>query len=933
MNPHRYIQRFAPLMLLFAAVTVGAAQEGELQNPSPTLRGDVEETPAYSGPNHTAAPTAQAVRTTGRIVIDGRLDEEEWQSAPAVTNFTQLDPTEGDPISQPTEVRFLYDDEAIYVGAWMWDDGEILQRLARRDAGIPDADFFVVIFDSFHDHRTAYRFATNPTGVKRDEIMTGGGGGGGFGPGGGFGDASWDPVYDLQTSVSDDGWFVEYRIPFSQLRFSPAEELEWGLQIERKIRRNEENTVWAYTPKTEPGGIVRFGHLRGIRGIEPGRRLEILPYVGGRAEFIQPDQSSRVDFVDPFHTDSDYFGSLGADIKYRLTSNITLDATVNPDFGQVEVDPAVINLTAFETRYDEKRPFFVEGAEIFNFGAGGGGRGGGGQILYSRRIGREPQGEIPNVAVYEAAPSATTILGAAKVTGKTDSGWSIGLLNAVTNEEEALYADASGLQRRLSVEPFTNYFVGRLRREFRIGQTAVGGMFTAVNRNLEEGSDLSGFIHSAAYSGGMDLRHAWDDRNWQVQAQFSPSYVVGSTEALQETQTSSARYFQRPDADYLNVDPNATSLSGYLGRASIEKMGGRWTARLIGTAISPGYEINDMGFLTTVDRLQADLNMGYEETRPSRYFRRWSVRGGPDFSWNYAGQLVDGETNVFGNGQFANYWGFGGRLAYNPPKFNDRLTRGGPLARDPAGYSGSLNISSDSRHPVSGRAGINIGWDEAGAWRRSGNIQLTMRPNSMVQVEIGPDLSRSHVAAQYVTSVSDPLASNTYGSRYVFAELDQTTLGIDTRVNVTFTPDLSFELYAQPFISSGDYGNLMELAAPRTFDFHEYGADIGTIAEGSDGYFTVDPDGSGAANSFRVSNRDFNLRSLRGNAVFRWEWNPGSTLFVVWQQNRIGRESVLDPSSPFVRVGNFDFGRDVRELAGLTADNVLLIKFSYWLNP
>src|SRR5690606_18803306 len=271
--------------------------------------------------------------------------------------------------------------------AWLWDDGEILNRLARRDAGVPDADFFVVIFDSFHDHNTAYRFATSPSAMKRDEVMSGGGGGGGGR--GGFGDTSWDPVYDLDTTVTDEGWFVEYRIPFSQLRFSSAEELVWGLQVERKIRRNSEDTVWAFSRKDEPGGIPRFGHLEGLSGIRPGRRLEILPYVGARAEFIATEQNSDVGFGDPFRSDAEYFGSLGADIKYRLTSNITLDATVNPDFGQVEVDPAVINLTAFETRYEEKRPFFVEGAEIFRFG-GGGGPGPSGKILYSRRIGRAP---------------------------------------------------------------------------------------------------------------------------------------------------------------------------------------------------------------------------------------------------------------------------------------------------------------------------------------------------------------------------------------------------------------------------------------------------------------------------------------------------------------------------------------------------------------
>ncbi|MEX2581651.1 MAG: DUF5916 domain-containing protein [Gemmatimonadota bacterium] len=918
-----------------------AAQEGE-NRPRPGDAGvesPAQSSPhvaAYSGPDHSAAPVARAVRITDAISVDGRLDEEVWMTAPAVTNFTQTDPVEGSGVTERTEVRFLYDDQAIYVGAWLWDDGEILSRLARRDAGVPDADFFVVIFDSFHDHNTAYRFATAPSAMKRDEIMTGGGGGGGRGPGGfgGFGDTSWDPVYDLDTTVTEEGWFIEYRIPFSQLRFGRAEELVWGLQIERKIRRKSEDTMWAFSPKDEPGGIPRFGHLEGLSGIEPGRRLEVLPYVGARAEYVGIDQNSEVGFENPFRTDAEYFGSMGADIKYRLTSNITLDATVNPDFGQVEVDPAVINLTAFETRFDEKRPFFVEGAEIFEFGGGGGfGFGPGGQILYSRRIGRSPQGNVPGAAVYDFTPTATTILGAAKVTGKTANGWSLGILNAVTNSEEAEWIDLQGVRHDQVVEPFTNYFVGRARREMRIGQTAVGAIMTAVNRDLS-GSPLEGDLHSAAYTGGLDMRHAWADRAWEFQAKLAPSYVTGSAEALLDTQRSSARYFQRPDADYLEVDPNATSLFGYSATASVQKQSGDWRGRLAATALSPGYELNDIGFLTETDRIQADFNFGYEQNDPGRYFRRWSIRGGPDFVWNYGGDLVGGQTNVFSNGQFANYWGFGARFGYNPPKYNDRLTRGGPLARDPAGMNGNFNINSDNRLPIVGRFGMNLARDDGGAWRRSVDLTLTMRPTPIVEVEIGPNYSRSHVAAQYVSTVVDPLATETYERRYIFADLDQTTLGIDTRVNVTFTPELSFELYAQPFISSGDYESLKELRAPRTFDFTEYGVDAGTITptEGN-GQYLIDPDGSGEAQPFTVSNRDFNLRSLRGNAVLRWEWSPGSTLFLVWQQNRIGRDSALDASSTFSRVGNFDLTRDTRELIGLPTDNVFLMKFSYWLNP
>ena len=380
------------------------------------------------------------------------------------------------------------------------------------------------------------------------------------------------------------------------------------------------------------------------------------------------------------------------------------------------------------------------------------------------------------------------------------------------------------------------------------------------------------------------------------------------------------------------MDSTATSLAGYQFRGSIEKQAGNWRGRFFAGATSPGYEINDIGFLTVVDRMNVDLNFGYEQTLPTKYFRRWSLRGGPDFVWNYDGNLVGGQTNVFTNGQFSNWWGFGARFGVSPPRYDDRLTRGGPLARAPTGYNGSINLSSDSRGLVVGRAGVNVGWDEGGEWRRSMNLNFTMRPSSIVEVQMGPDLSMSHTPAQYVASVADGFASQTFGRRYVFADLDQTTLSFDTRVNVTFTPNLSFELYAQPFISSGDYGQLKELRAPRTFDFVNYGVDAGTVDALGTGYFRVDPDGAGAATPFQVSDRDFNIRSLRGNAVFRWEWNPGSTLYLVWQQNRYDRVRGVDNYfSEYV--GDFDFTNDIRELWGLGADNVFLVKFSYWLNP
>ncbi|MSR21982.1 MAG: hypothetical protein EXR92_00240 [Gemmatimonadetes bacterium] len=847
-------------------------------------------------------------------------------TAPAVTDFWQFQPDEGAPVSEPTEVRFLYDDDALYVGAWLWDtDGIMVTRLVRRDVPLPDSDLFAVHFDSFHDHRTSYRLTINPSGSRRDLIISGGGGGGLGGLGGG--DTSWEPVWEGKSTVTDKGWFAEIRIAFSQLRFSPAEEQVWGLQMERKVRPGQEETAWVYTPTTEAAGIARFGHLVGIRGIQPGRRLEVLPYVGGRAEYVRIGQSSRVDFASPFRSGSDYFGTGGVDLKYRLTSNVTLDATVNPDFGQVEVDPAVINLTAFETRFAERRPFFVEGADIFQFGDGAP------QVVYSRRIGRAPQGRVPGGAVYGDPPSTVTILGAAKVTGRTAAGWSLGFLEAVTQRERADWLDASQVYGRTDVEPVTNYLVARVLRDLRAGQTGVGVLFTAVNRRVD-GGPLEGQLFAGAYSGGIDLRHQWGNRVWEVTAHFSPSYVAGSKAALIRTQRSSSRYYQRPDAGhYLGVDSTATSLAGYSARVAIEKTAGRWRINLSGSAISPGYEINDLGFQTGTDRLLADLGGGYEQTRPSPHFRNWGIRITHGVSLNYGGDRVRQAINLNANGQLSNFASGGFSAQYVPPKVNDRPTRGGPLVREPEGYGGSVNYSTDGRRPLSGRVSVRYDRERPGGFSRDLGLSMTWRATESVEINLGPSLNQSHVVGQYVTTVPDTTANQTYDSRYVFADLHQTTFSLTGRVNATLTPEMSFELYVQPFISSADYLGLKELRAPRAADFLEYGEDVGTIAPGDPGKFRIDPDGSGPARTFQVSDKDFNLRSLRGNAVFRWEWRAGSTLFLVWQQTRSGNVESFDPEHPERPVGDFAFGREARELFRVRPDNIFVVKMSYWLNP
>ena len=875
--------------------------------------------------DHAAAPVARAARTTERISIDGRMDEPAWMSVPAATDFYQVVPNEGQPITQPTEVRFLYDDDFLYIGGWMWDDGEILARLARRDQGVGDVDIFAVHLDGYHDHRTAVRVATSPgAGWIRDEFIVGGRGGG---PGtGGSSDASWDPVYDVASTVTEEGWFVEFAIPFSQLRYGSAPVQTWGLQIERKIRRHGEDTMWAFLPRSEPQGVARYGHLEGFEGLRRSRGLEILPYTTGRAEYREIPRSPGADFDNPFRSGRDYFANVGADLKYQLGTSLTLDATVNPDFGQVEADPAVINLTAFETRVNERRPFFVEGADIFRFGEGGGG---GTQLVNTRRIGRPPQGSLPSESEYADVPSSTTILGAARLTGRPTGGWSVGVLEAVSNRAVVPWVDASQTRSRAEIEPLTNYFAARVRRDLNEGSRAFGIIATGVNRNLTT-DGLRGEMHRAGYSVGLDGQLQWANRSWAVSGAVAGSRVSGDPAAIARTQRSSARYFRRVDAEHLEYDPTATSLLGYFATISGGRQRGAWRGGVTVQATSPGYEVNDFGFQNTADRVSYGADFGYRMPTTGRRFRSFNVNASGGLTQNFGRETLSKEVGLSIGATHASQYGFNARFNRGFAAFDDRLTRGGPLTRSPGGWSSRINFNTPPQAAVRPRLGFNYSKDDAGGWRRSVDAGLTMRFQGISEVSLGGSLSRSRSPAQYVTTIADPRAAATFENRYVFAPIDQTTFDVDVRLNLTFTRKLSLEVYMQPFVSSGDYGPLAELAAPRTFDFSRYGADLGTITRGADGRYTIDPVGDGAQ-TFTVADRDFNVLSLIGNAVLRWEWRPGSTLYLVWQQTRSERPT--STGYPEGTYGDFELGRDSGRLWRLQPENTFMIKVNYWLNP
>jgi hypothetical protein len=855
----------------------------------------------------------QARRAPSRIDIDGKLNEPAWAAAVPSGDFTESYPKVGGKPRDPTEVRVLFDDDALYVGVRMFDarPDSIAAQLARRDATGIYSDWLHVMVDSYRDRRTSFRFSVNPRGVQKDVLE--------FDDIGGE-DLNWDAVWQVATSVDSLGWVAEYRIPFSQLRFGGRQkgtEHLWGIQIMRDIARRNERDSWSPWKQTDPGFVSFEGDLAGIVDIPTPRRLEVMPYVSTKLTRAPGDPAN------PFYRANDAQPSAGADFKYGLPSSLTLTATVNPDFGQVEVDPAVVNLSAYETFFPEKRPFFVEGANIFNIGSINGGPGfGNQQIFYSRRIGRSPQRFADGAFVD--APDATTILGAGKVTGKVGS-WTIGLLNALTGEEKARVIDGSNVESKTAVEPLTNYFVGRVSRDFRGGNTIIGLGGTAVNRDLSD-TVFKDLLRTNADVGSLDFTHRWADREWALTGAFSRSLIEGSTTVIQSAQQSSARYYQRPDADYLNVDPTANSLSGYSTKLGLNKAG-TWQFAATAKDISPGYEVNDLGFMGRVDYRNLGTSASYNNFEPGKLLRSYSIWAGTNHAWNHGGDKI---WTSYANQltlNLTNLWSVYGGTEYDPSAIDDRLTRGGPLGRQPTQWGVWTQIVSDQRRTVSYNLNADYYGDEADGYAKDVSLGFNIRPSSSVNVTVTPALSLFHNTIQFVQGTGDPLATTTFGRRYVFANIFQTTLSATTRVEWTLSPLLSFQLYAQPFASAGRFKGFKELATPGTQDYFVYGRDNGsTIApvvdlpSGKIVSYAVDPDGAGAAPAFSVGNPDFRTHSLRGNAVVRWEYRPGSALFFVWQQQR---EDFL----PFE--GDFRTGRETRGIFGRPS-NVFLVKATYW---
>ena len=861
------------------------------------------------------------------MTIDGKLDEAAWAAATPIGDLTQSTPNEGKAPTEKTEVRVLYDDAAIYIGARMFDSqGKkgVHAILTRRDQLMTDgsltSDKIAFVFDPFHDKNTRMWFEVNPLGVKGDHAN---------------GDDSFDPVWDVGTTIDSLGWTAEFRIPLSQLRFSRDKSQIWGMQVWRTIDRLNEQDMWAFWRSNEFGGPAYFGTLEGMTIASVPRQIEVVPYATSRAKM------DRVPSSDPYHSDREMLYRAGADFKLNVTSNLTLDATVNPDFGQVEVDPAVVNLSVFETTFSEKRPFFISNSQYFSNG---------GfscyfcsnvsslNLVYTRRIGRSPQlaGLVGSRAQFMDATDATTILGAAKVTGRTKGGLTVGLMDAVTNSETAKFRlDGSTQDQQQEIEPLSNYFIGRVRKDYRGGSTRIGTIATMVNRSLDN-LDERQRLRKRANALGFDIDHRWKNREYSFNLQTAFTNIAGDTAAIRRAQESSARYYQRFGRDETsdglfstNYDPTRKSLYGYGFYTRLAKETGNWLLETTQNWRSPGFEANDMGVLSRADYKWMLANVARQWTTPGSWYRFVWLSTGAQQQFNYEGDRTDSEIHSNISATLKNYWNVGVFNIYHPSFFDERLTRGGPTVRHYGYNMFSGNVSGDSRKAIVWGANVNfirpVDTNEGG--RQSYSPSLTIKPTASTTLSIGPSYDHDFTAQQFVTSFKDANTPAGFGgTRYVFARLEQKTFSVDTRINATFTPTLTLQLFAQPFLASGHYTSFKEFAKPRSGDMIYYGRDNGsTVAKQTDASgaisYRIDPDGNGLAAPFTVDNPDFNFRSLRGTAVMRWEYRPGSTLFFVWTQERDG----------FDTFGNFDFNRDRSALFRDRPTNVFQVKATYWL--
>lgn len=824
----------------------------------------------------------------GGIRLDGILDENDWNMAPSGTNFIQNEPNDGMPSSEKTTVRILYDDENIYAGIIAYDScpDQISARLARRDDEHTPSDWLHIAFDSYNDNRTAFQFSVNPAGVKQDCMWSEDT----------ESDINWNAVWGVATKINKDCWVAEFCIPFSQLRYSIHSDKEniWGLQIGREILRNKELSLWSSLSKDVDQFVSLFGDLNGLKNLPESRNLEILPYtVGGIETWGDPGDN-------PFKNEPSLSARMGADIKYGITSNMTLNATINPDFGQVEQDPSELNLSRYERYLNEKRPFFMEGANLFEYPVSFTGQ----QkesLFYSRRIGRSPQlspydtyaaekMDTGSVDLYSDTPQFARILGAAKLTGRTSSGWSVGILEAVTNSEETVIKSSSGDEATVQIVPMTNYFVSRALKDYNDGRSTLGGIFTAVNRNIS--NDEMETLRTSAYTSGIDFSHRWHDDEFRIDGKVLASHVRGSEKAITATQESSARYYQRPDADHLGVDTTLTYLNGFSANLVIGRFAGEhWRYGMGLNTRTPGFEINDIGYIRDTDQSVGAVWVNYNEFEPGDYLRNWRIESSIWKATNYDLNNIGAGVSINGNLQTLDYFGlyFGG--GKHSKRQNNSLLEGGPSIITPGDFISWFGFHTDHRKTFSLGGHMEYNRNDEGFDSYQFGPSFTFRPPGRFEITLRPSYSHSQEDMKYIEEIN---------GKYIIGHLDRENFSTQIRIDLAITPDMTLQFYGMPYLTAGTYTNFREVTNRHAENYND------RFAPYSYG-----------------SNIDFNFKQLRSNLVFRWEFSPGSTIYFVWAREATDYEE---------EYGMFDFGRDFDTLLSTRGNNTFIFKINKWFN-
>lgn len=822
-------------------------------------------------------------RVIERPKIDGQLDDSCWLAGNWGGGFIQQQPLQAAAPTQKTEICILYDNDNLYVAVKCYDNEpeKIRPILSRRDEF--SGDIAGIAIDSYADKRTAFEFNVSAAGQKLDLMHLGSY----------EWDFNWDAVWDGKSSVQDSMWVAEMRIPFSQLRFAKADEQVWGMHIWRWIDRLQEEDQWKLIPVDAPAMVYLFGELRGIEGINPKRRLEFLPYASTK---FSPNTDLKEKWAHGF----------GMDGKIGLTSDFTLDYTVNPDFGQVEADPSVLTLSSYEVFYDEKRPFFLEGNNILDYSMGRD------LLFYSRRIGHAPS-YTPDYDDNEmlSMPENTSIISALKLTGKSKKGLSLGVVQSFTGKENATIYGLDE-KRRETVEPFSSYFVGRVKQDFNEGNTVLGGMMTSVIRNIED--EQLDFLPTSSFAGGLDFRHNWKKRKYYLGMKSFYSQVNGSEEAINRLQLASQHYFQRPDAGHLDYDATRTSLSGHGGEIQGGKRSGKFRATGSFSWRSPGVDLNDLGYMYQADFMEESVQLRYQVNKPKGILRDYWFRLTQLSAWSYGGEKNKQEIGSHAYLRFNNLWSLHYNLERDFGLYDTRELRGGPILYKESTWDGELFVQSNSAKDLFVAFGSRFVWgDDLISERNINTFHVSWQLSDNFSVSSKTVYSTNTDFHQYAGRISSTDGNPT---RYIVGQIDQKTLESTLRVEYFLTPELSLQYYASPYASVGKYSRFRRVADGSNKDMaSRYVSLTGELNDTK--YTFVDGD-----QQYTMTNPDFNFREFNSNLVARWEFRPGSTVYLVWNNSMSKTIRVYQPSV------TESFG----DIFGLNSQHVFMVKFSYWFS-